>query len=66
MHAVAVELDFVQPAGPVGCRVDQLRKLRPDPLRQSRRTGAPARYRPPHAGIGTGLRCQHMRLEIRA
>ena len=42
MHAVAVELDFVQPLVALRRRVDQLRQLRRDPLRQSGR-GAPAR-----------------------
>jgi hypothetical protein len=34
VNAVAVELDFVQPLVPFRRRVDQLRKLRRDPLRQ--------------------------------
>jgi hypothetical protein len=34
MQAVAVELDFIEPMGLVGVPVDQLRELRPDPLRQ--------------------------------
>jgi hypothetical protein len=35
MHAVAVELDFVQPIQPVRRRVDELGQLRPDPFRHS-------------------------------
>jgi len=35
MHAVAVELDFVQPVRPVWRRVDELGQLRPDPLRRT-------------------------------
>jgi hypothetical protein len=34
MRAVAVELDLVQPVRPFRHRVDELRELRPDPLRQ--------------------------------
>ena len=34
MQPVAVELDFREPAVAVGRRVDQLRELRRDPLRQ--------------------------------
>jgi hypothetical protein len=49
MHAVAVIFDFVQPAVAVRRRVDQLRELRRDPLRQTgRRRGT--RYHPRHAG----------------
>jgi hypothetical protein len=36
MHAVAVELDFVQPLVAFPRRVDQLGELRRDPFRQSR------------------------------
>ena len=35
MHAVAVELDLVQPFRTVRRRVDELGQLRPDPFRQS-------------------------------
>jgi hypothetical protein len=35
MHAVAVELDFVQPRIAFRRRVDELGQLRPDPFRQS-------------------------------
>jgi hypothetical protein len=53
MHAVAVELDFVQPLIAVRRRVDEPRELRPDPLRQTGLLGArPVRYRPRHAGRG--------------
>jgi hypothetical protein len=31
MHAIAVELDFVQPLIAVRRRIDRLRELRPDP-----------------------------------
>jgi hypothetical protein len=62
VHAVAVELDFVQPAGSGGRRVDELRELRPYPFRQRGRSGAPGRYRSPHAGSGD--RCRRMRLRI--
>jgi len=34
MHAVAVKLDFVQPLRPVRRLVDELGKLRSNPLRQ--------------------------------
>ena len=37
MQAIAVELDFVQPLAAFRRRVDQLRELRRDPLRQSGR-----------------------------
>ena len=37
MHAVAVELDFVQPVGPVRRLIDKLGELRPYPFRQSGR-----------------------------
>ena len=49
MHAVAVELDFVQPFVALRCRVDQLRELRCDPFRQGG-GGWATRYRPRHAG----------------
>jgi hypothetical protein len=53
MHAVAVELDFVEPLIAFRRRADQLGELGPDPLRQSRRLGArPARYRPHYGGRG--------------
>ena len=41
MHAVAVELDFVQPVVAVRRRLDQLRKLRRDAFRQ-KGAGPPA------------------------
>ena len=50
MHAVAVELDFVQPVRAFRRRVDELGELRRDPLRQGGRGAAPSRYRPRHAG----------------
>jgi hypothetical protein len=51
MHAVAVELDFVQPLIAFRRRVDQLRELRRDPFRQSGRAGARrARYGARHDG----------------
>ena len=50
MHAVAVELDLVQPVGAFRRRVDKLGELRPDPLRQTG-VGA-ARYWSRHAGRG--------------
>ena len=54
MHAVAVELDFMQPLIAFRRRVDQLRELRRDPFRQRGRLGAPpARYGARHDG-GTG------------
>jgi hypothetical protein len=47
MHAVAVELDFVEPRRAFRRRVDELSELRPDPFRQTGNFGArPARYRP--------------------
>jgi len=49
MHAIAVELDFVQPAGPLGRLTDKLGELGPYPFRKSGRGGAAARYRPRHA-----------------
>ena len=63
MHAVAVEFDFVEPLVAVRRRVDKLGELRPDPLRQSRRTGARAAHsRSGHAGSGQGLQGGSMRL----
>jgi hypothetical protein len=35
MHAVAVELDFMQPVRPIRRRVDELGQLRRDPFRQT-------------------------------
>src|SRR5712692_2500271 len=56
MHAVAVELDLVQPFGAFRRRVDELRQLRPDPLRETGLLGSRlARYRPRHAGRVCGL-----------
>jgi hypothetical protein len=60
MHAVAVEFDFVQPGVAFRRRVDQLRELRRDPLRQG--GGAWTRYRPRHAGSGNDLLRRRMRL----
>jgi hypothetical protein len=40
MHAVAVELDFVQPVRPIRRLVDELGELWLDPLRQTGRSGA--------------------------
>jgi len=40
MHAVVVELDLVQPVGPVRRFVDERGQLRPDPFRQTDRAGA--------------------------
>jgi len=40
MHAVTVELDFVQPFRPVRRFVDELGELRPYPLRQTGRVSA--------------------------
>jgi hypothetical protein len=66
VHAIAVELDFVEPAGPIRRCVDKLRELRLDPLRQSGRIGGPPmRYRSWHTGSGERLRCRRrMRLWI--
>jgi hypothetical protein len=56
MHAEAVIFDFVQPLVAVGRLFDELRQLRPYPLRQSGSTAArPARYRSRHAGSGKGV-----------
>jgi hypothetical protein len=67
MHAVAVELDFVQPFRSVGRRVDELGELWLDPLRQPGRSGAGlARYRPRRAGSVRRLRCRRMRLGMLA
>ena len=40
MHAVAVELDLVQPLWSVRRLVDERGQLRPDPFRQTGRAGA--------------------------
>jgi hypothetical protein len=40
MHAVAVELDFVQPGRAFRCLVDERGQLRPDPFRQTGRAEA--------------------------
>jgi hypothetical protein len=45
MHAVAVVFDFMKPLITVRCRVDQLRELRRDPLRQRGRIDALPRDR---------------------
>jgi hypothetical protein len=50
MHAVAVELDFVQPVVAVRRRVDQLGELRHDPFWQSGPGAAATGYRRRHAG----------------
>jgi len=63
MHAIAVVFDFVQPARSVRRRVDELGQLRPDPVRQGRRSSAtPAGYGARHAGSGQGLLCGSMAL----
>jgi hypothetical protein len=62
VHAVAVELDFVQPLRPVRRRVDELGQLRPDPFRQSGSGAAPACYRPRHAGSANSLLRRRMGL----
>ena len=41
MHAVAIEFDFVQPLIAIRRRIEQLRELRPDPLRECGRLAAP-------------------------
>jgi hypothetical protein len=61
VHAVAVELDLVQPLVAFRRRVDELGQLRRDPLRQGRRVWTP-RYRPRHAGGGNGLLRRRIRL----
>jgi hypothetical protein len=61
VHAVAVELDLVQPLVAFRRRVDELGQLRRDPLRQGRRVWTP-RYRPHHAGGGNGLLRRRIRL----
>jgi hypothetical protein len=67
MHAIAVELDFVQPLRTFRRLVDKLGELWLDPLRQSGRSGARlARYPPRHAGSGERLNCRRMRLRILA
>ena len=51
MHAVTVELDFVQPLVAFRRRLDQLRELWRDPYRQrGRRDAPPARYGARHDG----------------
>jgi hypothetical protein len=51
MHAVAIELDFVQPRWPLRRCVDELGELRRDPVRQTGLLGARlARYPSRHAG----------------
>jgi hypothetical protein len=45
MHAVAVGFDFVEPLVAFGRRVDELRALRRNPLRQRGRICALPRYR---------------------
>jgi len=57
MHAIAVELDFVEPLRAVRRFLDELRQLRPDPLRQTASIGArPARYMMRHGGSGEIIR----------
>jgi len=51
MHAVAVELDFVEPLIAVRRRLDQLRQLRRDPFRQRGRIGAVPRYCTRHGAV---------------
>jgi hypothetical protein len=62
MHAVAVELDFVQPLAAFRRRVDQLCELRRDPFRQRGRVGAPPRYGAGHGGEKERLPGRRMRL----
>src|SRR5205823_5863161 len=63
MHAVAVEFDFVQPLVALRRRIDQLRELRRDPLRQGGRLGAPPpRYDARHGGDVERLAGWRMRL----
>ena len=54
VHPVAVVFDFVEPLVAIRRRVDQLRELRRDPLRERGRIGAP----PPRYGErrGSGMR----------
>ena len=56
MHAVAVELDFVQPLIAFRRRVDELSELRRDPVRQRGRSGT-ARYAA-QATAGPECRCR--------
>ena len=56
MHAEAVVFDFMQPLVAVRRRFDELRQLRPYPVRQSRLARVRAgRYRLRHAGSGKGF-----------
>ena len=55
MHAVAVEFDFVQPLIALRRRVDELRELRRDPVRQSgsdMTTGCRSRHSGSEPGLG--------------
>jgi hypothetical protein len=61
VHAVAVELDFMQPLVAFRRGVDQLGQLRRDPLRQSGRARE-TRYHLRHAGSGNRLLSRRMRL----
>ena len=55
MHAVAVELYFVEPLIAFRRRVDELGELWWDPCRQSARGAAPAGYQSRHGGSGQGV-----------
>ena len=63
MHAIAFVFDFVEPLVAFRRRVDQLRQLRPNRLRQCGRVGAPAARYPARNGdcIG-GFTGRRMRL----
>jgi len=61
VHAVAVEFDLVQPLIAFRRFVDELGQLRRNPFRRSRRAWT-ARYRPRHAGGGSGSLRRRMRL----
>ena len=55
IYAVAVKLDFVQPVVAFRCRVDELRELRRDPVRQSgsdMTTGCRSRHSGSEPGLG--------------
>jgi hypothetical protein len=64
VHAVAVVFDFMQPLVAFRRHIDQLRELRPYPLRQRGRLAAPrARYAARHRGAVEKLSCRRrMRL----
>jgi hypothetical protein len=63
MHAVAVELDFVQPIRPVGRFLHEFGQLLRDPFRRTRRIGARRARRPPRRIVsGSAFTRQRMRL----